>query len=210
MEKLIQIKDKVYELKDIMSISQMKNSSVSLVTEEYIDDILENKKDLGDMSVFSIESKNNGLDNFSDCLLLSPESEIDYKSNKKKNSNCLGKKSRDNRLNTQILPKDTFLNLTYLNHFLKNNSKVEKKNDQLNETSLDLSESSSDNESTNIGKYAKKDLKSMTTAKKKNVIFKNFMKEEFDNKSIVTNLTGKKIKKIFLKLWKKKGKDFIF
>ena len=63
MEKLIGIKDKINELKNIINNSQIKNSSISLVTEEYIDDIMEQKKDIGNISSISLETKNNGIEN---------------------------------------------------------------------------------------------------------------------------------------------------
>ena len=61
MEKLITIKDKINELKNLINISQIKNSSVSLVTEEYIDDIIEQKKDIENISSISLDTKNNGI-----------------------------------------------------------------------------------------------------------------------------------------------------
>jgi len=62
MEKLIEIKERIFELKNIMNLSQAKNSSVSLVTEEYIDDIIEQRKD-GNFSSISLSTRNNGIDN---------------------------------------------------------------------------------------------------------------------------------------------------
>jgi len=100
MEKLIGIKDKLNELKYNLNTSQIKNSSVSLVTEDYIDDVLEQKKDIENISSISLETKNNGIENnnlndennyvnfgLSDYLVFSrAESEIDNKSNGKPNS----------------------------------------------------------------------------------------------------------------------------
>ena len=100
MEKLVGIKDKLNELKYILNTSQVKNSSVSLVTEDYIDDVLEQKKDLVNISSISLEKENNGIENnnlnidnnyincgLSDYLIFSrAESEIDNKNNGKANN----------------------------------------------------------------------------------------------------------------------------
>ena len=55
LQKLIEIKDKLFDLKKIVNISQVKNASVSLVTEEYIDEIMEQKKDIQNISSISIK-----------------------------------------------------------------------------------------------------------------------------------------------------------
>ena len=101
VEKLITVKEKLYELKNLVNMSEIKPSSISLVTEDYIEDFIETRKDLENMSYFSLESNNNKINRinvnnsnnlkFSDFLLFSgDENEIDGKSNRNlnlKNSN---------------------------------------------------------------------------------------------------------------------------
>jgi Ca2+-binding EF-hand superfamily protein len=123
MEKLISIKDKLYELKYILNTSQIKNSSVSLVTEDYIDDILEQKKDIENISSISLETKNNGLDNnnmnnennfmnfgLSDYLVFSrAESDNDNKSNGKANSTYNKKIKKKKKIYKPSFQKDNKL-----------------------------------------------------------------------------------------------------
>ena len=72
VENLITIKEKLYDLKNMLNMSEIKPASVSLVTEDYIDEVLEMKKDLENMSSISLESnhKNNGINSntsFTQC-----------------------------------------------------------------------------------------------------------------------------------------------
>ena len=164
VEDLIIIKEKLYELKDIMNMTEMKTSSLSLVTEEYIEDVIETRKELENISSISLESntKNNGIYGnsnsnnlkFSDFLLFSGvESEVDGRSN-------INMKSLN--LNTNIcssttkLPKEKEKKQIYytpikesrtfnFNSALKNQCssiKIEKKKESSNDTILDLDESS--------------------------------------------------------------------
>ena len=167
INQLIEIRDKIYELRNNMNISQMKYSSVSLVTEEYIDEVLEQRKDMGNISSISLETRNNGLiennnlnhenNNYvnfglSDYLNLShEENEIDGKSNI--NGRASSTIYYRNQNNKKLYVPSTFNNntqsfITQFNNILKNNKnlKLEKKNDILNETSFDLSESSFEND----------------------------------------------------------------
>ena len=227
MEKLISIKDKLYELKYILNTSQIKNSSVSLVTEDYIDDILEQKKDIENISSISLETKNNGLDNnnmnnennfmnfgLSDYLIFSrAESEIDNKSNGKANSTYNKKIKKEKKIYIPSFPKDTQFLVNQFNHLVKNNSntKVQKKKDKSNDdTTFDLSESSCENENldnsfNSIGKN--NSIRNNSKKKKRN--FKNIISGELNKeesfkikKSKNTNNT----KNIFEVLEKKKKK----
>ena len=227
MEKLISIKDKLYELKYILNTSQIKNSSVSLVTEDYIDDILEQKKDIENISSISLETKNNGLDNnnmnnennfmnfgLSDYLVFSrAESDNDNKSNGKANSTYNKKIKKEKKIYIPSFPKDTQFLVNQFNHLVKNNSntKVQKKNDKSNDdTTFDLSESSCENENldnsfNSIGKN--NSIRNNSKKKKRN--FKNIISGELNKeesfkikKSKNTNNT----KNIFEVLEKKKKK----
>ena len=51
VENLITIKEKLYDLKNILNMSELKPASVSLVTEDYIEEVIEMKKDLENMSL---------------------------------------------------------------------------------------------------------------------------------------------------------------
>ena len=200
MEKLISIKDKLYELKYILNTSQIKNSSVSLVTEDYIDDILEQKKDIENISSISLETKNNGLDNnnmnnennfmnfgLSDYLIFSrAESEIDNKSNGKANSTYNKKIKKEKKMYIPSFPKDTQFLVNQFNHIVKNNinSKVQKKNDKSNDdTTFDLSESSFENENLdNSFNSICKNNSIRNNSKKKKKSFKNIISNKIKNK----------------------------
>ena len=195
VEKLISIKEKLYELKNIVNISEMRTSSVSLVTEEYIDEFLETRKDLENLSSISLESnnKNNGVNintsnnlKFSDFLLFSADqSETEGKSNNFifKNNNIAStnitasnnkyQKDKDKRLYFTPIKETSSFNF---NHIIKNieNSCVLKKRDSSNDTILDLSESSSDfnnNKSKNNSKEKNNDKN-----KEKNIMNKKSKK----------------------------------
>ena len=164
VEDLIIIKEKLYELKDIMNMTEMKTSSLSLVTEEYIEDVIETRKELENMSSISLESntKNNGIYGnsnsnnlkFSDFLLFSGvESEVDGRSNINMKSLNLNPNICSS---TTKLPKEKEKKQIYytpikesrsfnFNSVLKNQCssiKIEKKKESSNDTILDLDESS--------------------------------------------------------------------
>ena len=164
VEDLIIIKEKLYELKDIMNMTEMKTSSLSLVTEEYIEDVIETRKELENISSISLESntKNNGIYGnsnsnnlkFSDFLLFSGvESEVDGRSNINMKSLNLNPNICSS---TTKLPKEKEKKQIYytplnesrtfnLNSVLKNQCssiKIEKKKESSNDTILDLDESS--------------------------------------------------------------------
>ena len=165
VEKLISIKEKLYELKNIVNISEMRTSSVSLVTEEYIDEFLETRKDLENLSSISLESnnKNNGINintsnnlKFSDFLLFSADqsetegksNNLNFKNNYMANTNITAsnnkyQKDKDKRIYFTPIKETSSFNF---NHIIKNmeNSCVLKKRDSSNDTILDLSETSSD------------------------------------------------------------------
>ena len=110
VEKLITVKEKLYELKNLVNMSEIKPSSISLVTEDYIDDFIETRKDLENMSCISLESNNktnrinvNNSNNlkFSDFLLFSgDENDLDGKSNR--NLNLKNSINNNNNLNIYL------------------------------------------------------------------------------------------------------------
>ena len=110
VEKLITVKEKLYELKNLVNMSEIKPSSISLVTEDYIDDFIEARKDLENMSCISLESNNktnrinvNNSNNlkFSDFLLFSgDENDLDGKSNR--NLNLKNSINNNNNLNIYL------------------------------------------------------------------------------------------------------------
>ena len=209
MEKLIGIKDKINELKNIVNNSQIKNSSVSLVTEEYIDDIIEQKKDIENISSISLETKNNGIENNNlennfDYLLFSrAESEIEIKSNGKFNNFTSNKNPKVKKMYAPPLQKDTTTSLmSQFNKLLKNNSnlKIQKKNDkESDDTFLDLSESSGDNDNldNSFNSDNKNSVRNNSTKKKK--IFKSSAKKRNSAHNLFEVLEKKKKKFHFLK-----------
>ena len=212
MEKLINIKDKISELKNIINISQLKNSSVSLVTEEYIDDIIEQKKDIENISSISLDTKNNGIENnnlennlncgLSYFLNSRADSEIDNKSNGKINNTLTMK---DKKMYIPPFPKEQSSSLmsqfSQFNRYIRNNNnnKIQKKNDKQNEdTFFDLSESSFENDNIdNSFNSLDKSIRNTSTKKK---YFKNTIK----NKEIIRQRNSAKT--IFEVLEKKKKK----
>ena len=158
MEQLISIKDKIFELRNIMNISQLKSSSVSLVTEEYIDEVLEQRKEFGNLSSISADSKmennnaNNENNNFglSDYVLFSrPESIVDGKSinNGKANSTICNRMPNCKKAFVPSLFNNTQSFITQFNNMKNNNNfKLQKKEDDLNDTTFDLSGSSFEND----------------------------------------------------------------
>ena len=58
VENLISIKEKLYEIKNSLNMSEIRPSSVTLATEDYIEENIEMRKDLENMSSISLESKN--------------------------------------------------------------------------------------------------------------------------------------------------------
>ena len=195
MKKLIEIKDKISDLKKIINISQYKNASVSLVTEEYIDEVMEQKKDIQNISSISLESKNNGIENNNvnadnnyanfgllDYLVFSrAESEIDCRSNGRVNSIINNKIQRDKKIS--IAPPSQFFMKN--NH---NNQKLEKKNEKLNrdDTILDLSESSLEDNNDN----------SIISINNNNNILRKSNKSNKNRKSLIkSSSVDKKVKK---------------
>ena len=158
MEQLIAIKDKIFELRNIMNISQLKSSSVSLVTEEYIDEVLEQRKEFGNLSSISADSKmennnaNNENNNFglSDYVIFSrPESIVDGKSinNGKANSTICNRMPNCKKAFVPSLFNNTQSFITQFNNMKNNNNfKLQKKEDDLNDTTFDLSGSSFEND----------------------------------------------------------------
>ena len=158
MEQLISIKDKIFELRNIMNISQIKSSSVSLVTEEYIDEVLEQRKEFGNLSSISADSKmennnaNNENNNFglSDYVIFSrPESIVDGKSinNGKANSTICNRMPNSKRAFVPSMFNNTQSFITQFNYMKNNNNfKLQKKEDDLNDTTFDLSGSSFEND----------------------------------------------------------------
>ena len=162
LDKIIEIKEKIFKLRNLLANSQLKNSSVSLVTDEYIDDVLELKKKydniLSNESSFINISQNNlnitnynntnikklnlGINDFnnfslSDYLLNShPENQNVIKNlkkiNKKSTTSRDYSQSMINKVNQLININDCH---NYSETFPK---KIE------NDSSLDLSESSED------------------------------------------------------------------
>ena len=228
MEKLVEIKDKLYELKNILNISQIKNSSVSLVTEDYIDDVLEQKKDIGNISSISLETKNNGIENnnvnvenhyvnfgLSDYLLFSrAESEIDNKSNGKVNS-TYKKIQKDKKMYVPPFPKDTQSLMSQFNHIIKNsNTKIQKKNEKLNDTIFDLSESSFendnlDNSSNSLYKYKNTNNRNNSTRFKKSIL-KNSSKEVINKERMSKRMRKRNSNQSIFEVLEKKKKKFHF
>ena len=225
MDKLINIKDKLYDLKYILNTSQIKNSSVSLVTEEYIDDVLEQKNNIGTLSSISLESKNNGIDNnnlennyinigLSDYLVFSrPESELDNKSNGKVNSTFYKKIRKENKMYIPPFPRDNQSLMTQFNHLLKNNNnlRIQKKNDNLNnDTIFDLSESSFENDNLDNSYNSilnKNSIKNNLTRKKERSLKKVILNGENNKReSIKPKKNRNSVQNIFEVLEKKKKK----
>ena len=205
VENLITIKEKLYDLKNILNMSELKPASVSLVTEDYIEEVIEMKKDLENMSSISLESnhKNNGINSnynnnlkFSDFLLFSGgESETEKKSNNNlKNYNINTYLSASNnkfvndnkRLYFTPMKETKPFNLT---HIFKNidNSKVEKKRDSSNDTILDVSESSLESNNNIISR--KKNNNDKNNKNKKGINNKKSLKKSYNK-----NKTSKKEK----------------
>ena len=232
MEKLIAIKDKLYELKNNLITSQLKNSSVSLVTEDYIDDVLEQKKDIENLSSISLETKNNGIDNnnlnnennyinfgLSDCLIFSrAESEIDNKSNGKANSTYYKKIKKEKKIYLPSFPKESQSLMNQFNYILKNNSnmKIQKKNDKSNnDTTFDLSESSieNDNLENSFNSISKSNSIRNNSTKKRKRSLRNINNGEINNKDSFKNKKNKNKNinnKNILEVLEKKKKKFHF
>ena len=215
VEKLITIKEKLYELKNLVNMSEIKPSSISLVTEDYIDDFIETRKDLENMSCISLESNNktnrvnpNTSNNlkFSDFLLFSgDENDIDGKSNRNlKNGNNLNiylsasnnkyqhkkdkEKEKDKEKRIFFTPMKEANSFNF-NTVVKNseNSKILKRQDSSNDTILDLDESSSESNYN--------DSKLLYTNKKSNKILKTNKKSLKNKKSILKTAKAKTEKK---------------
>ena len=126
VENLMDIKEKLYEIKDLIHMSEIRPSSISLVTDDYIDDVIDIKKEYekNNMSSLSIDTynkyNNNGKENnnninnlkLSDFLLLSGgESEIDGRSNMNMNMNMKSLNIYNNNyINFNNTPKSKVFN----------------------------------------------------------------------------------------------------
>ena len=217
MEKLIEIKERIFELKNIMNLSQAKNSSVSLVTEDYIDEIIEQRKE-GNFSSISLSSRNNGIDNnnvdsnfeICDNLLYSNNESEEIEVIKNNGNN--GKLKSDKK---NLIPnnnKETYSFLNQFNQIVKNNDifKIAQKKEDLDETSFDFS-GSSDEEPLNTENSYFSLYKKNGSSKKRKVLFslsrKDFNSIKNDNiKRVKTNMSSKNIAEAL----EKKKKKFKF
>ena len=227
MEKLIEIKNRILDLKNIINSNQAKTSSVSLVTEDYIDDIIEQRKDLDNISSISLGTQNGGWVNnnitnmrLSDKLLFSSqESEIEIKKNYDKLNGIFNNKIKNNQnINIESLNKDSISIKNQYNQIMKNhnNGKVTIKKEELNDTSFDLSESSYENEQNGSdNSYNSLDKKIMQNLdiKNKKVLFNMIEKDNINNdkkndiyKRTKTKMTSKK----FIDALEKKKNKFKF
>ena len=205
VENLISIKEKLYEIKNSLNMSEIRPSSVTLATEDYIEEIIEMRKDLENMSSISLESntKINGVNGntntnnlrVSDFVLFSgAESETEKKSNNNmKNininshltaSNNKFQKEKDKRLFFTPMKEANPFNLK---HFFKNldNSKIEKKKESSNDTILDLSESSLDSKNLNDKMNKNKINNNIVSISNNNKNGKN--KKDIKNKKSINN-----------------------
>ena len=227
MEKLIEIKNRILDLKNIINSNQAKTSSVSLVTEDYIDDIIEQRKDLDNISSISLGTQNGGWVNnnitnmcLSDKLLFSSqESEIEIKKNYDKLNGIFNNKIKNNQnINIESLNKDSISIKNQYNQIMKNhnNGKVTIKKEELNDASFDLSESSYENEQNGSdNSYNSLDKKIMQNLdiKNKKVLFNMIEKDNINNDKIndiykrtKTKMTSKK----FIDALEKKKNKFKF
>ena len=206
IDNLLTIKEKLCDLKDVLNMSEMKSTSVSLVTEDYIEEVIEIRKDLENMSSFSLDNNNNTKCNgingninsnnlkVSDFLFSGGESETDKKStNNMKNYNVNTYLSASNNQFQKENKKLYFTPMKEihpfsLTHVFKDcaTSRVEKKRDSSNNTILDISESSL--ESNNDKIYVNK----KTNIKKKNKNKKEMRNKKSSKKNFNKSRTTKK------------------
>ena len=212
MEKLIEIKNRILDLKNIINSNQAKTSSVSLVTEDYIDDIIDQRKDLDNISSISLGTQNGGWINnnitnmrLSDKLLFSSqESELEIKKNSDKLNSIFNNIKNNNNINIESLNKDKNYIINQYNQIMNNynNCKVTLKKEELNDTSFDLSESSYENDQNgsdnSYNSLDKKTIQNLDTKKKK-VLFNIFENDNINNnkkndtyKRTKTKITSKK------------------
>ena len=227
MEKLVGIKDKLYDLKYILNTSQIKNSCVSLVTEDYIDDVLEQKKDLVNISSISLEKENNGIENnnlnldnnyincgLSDCLIFSrADSEFDNKSNGKANSTFYKKTKKDKKMYVPPFPKDNQSLMTQFNRLLKNNCnlRIQKKDEKLgDDTTFDLSESSIENDNLDNSFNSLNKERNYSKKRKRKVYKNDIINDENENRDSIKNKNTKKSKNKIFEVLEKKKKKFHF
>lgn len=220
MEKLIEIKERIFELKNIMNLSQAKNSSVSLVTEEYIDDIMEQRKE-GNFSSISLSSRNNGLDNNNADNNISNIELCDnllYSNNESEESEIIKNNGNNGKIKTDkknAIPnnnKETYSFLNQFNQIMKNNDifKIAQKKEDLDETSFDFS-GSSDEEPLNTENSYFSHYKN-GSSKKRKVLFSlnrkglNSIKNDNNIKRVKTNMSSKNIAEAL----EKKRKKFKF
>ena len=217
MEKLIEIKERIFELKNIMNLSQAKNSSVSLVTEEYIDEIIEQRKE-GNFSSISLSSRNNGIDNnnvdsnFDICDNLLYSNNESEENEVLKNNGINGKLKTDKKNYVQNNNKETYSFLNQFNQIMKNNDifKIAQKKEDLDETSFDFS-GSSDEEPLNTENSFLSLYKKNGSSKKRKVLFslsrRDFTSLKNENiKRMKTNMSSKNIAEAL----EKKKKKFKF
>jgi len=216
MEKLIEIKNRIFDLKNRINLSQAKCASVSLVTEEYIDDIIEERKDLGNISSISLETKNNGIENnniennFINDLFSSHESELEMKNNINMNNlRANGALSTKIKNDKKLLLSSTKDNYGIIGQFTKIMKNLEnfksRKNEEIEDTSFDLSESSFDNDDNSFISLCKRQ-----SSKKKKVFFRSDAKMENKNNSIYKKSMSKISSKNIADALEKKKNKFKF
>ena len=214
MEKLIEIKNRIFELKNRINLSQAKCASVSLVTEEYIDDIIEERKDLGNISSISLESKNNGIENnniennFINDIFSSHESELEMKNNINMNilrtNGSLSTKIRnDKKFLVSSSIKDNYGIISQFNKIMKNLKT--RKNEEIEDSSFDLSGSSFENDDNSFISLCKRQ-----SSRKKKVFFKSDTKMENKNNSIYKRTMSKMSNKNIIDALEKKKNKFKF
>ena len=217
MEKLIEIKERIFELKNIMNLSQAKNSSVSLVTEEYIDEIIEQRKE-GNFSSISLSSRNNGIDNNNIDSNFEICDNLLYSNNESEEIEVIKNNGNNGKLKTDkknLIPnnnKETYAFLNQFNQIVKNNDifKIAQKKEDLDDTSFDFS-GSSDEEPLNTENSYFSLYKKNGSSKKRKVLFslsrRDFNSIKNDNiKRVKTNMSSKNIAEAL----EKKRKKFKF
>ena len=191
MDKLIEIKNKIFELKNIFNQSQVKTSSVSLVTEEYIDDIIEERKDFCNIS--SIASENNVIDSTFENNLVNDLLSLEGKNKKNISNYKVNIKKYDEKfILSSSRENDGFINslnkTKNFDEFRENFDiyKEARKEKEIDNVSLDSSGASNENEQQN------KIDNIQISKKKKNVVFK-YNENKKDNKKTIRNKIKPKI-----------------
>ena len=228
LDKMIEIKERIFELRNLLANSQLKDSSVSLVTDEYIDDVLELKKKYenslsSETSFLNISQNNLNYTNYnnmnvkklnicsndnvnlglSDYLLNSHPENPNFVKNLKKTSN-IG--------NNNFIPRTSreysVSMLNQVNQLLNINdyhcSEIFPKKIE-NDSSLDLSESSEDS----INNSLYKSIRSTKNLLLKGKTIKNKVQFEFPLKSVKSKKNSEDVDNIN-DLIKKRKKRFRF